>query len=383
MNANGRYRGAGIGDYTGDGTTINISGGTVTSLGGENAAGIGKGYYDLNPANPTVLNLDGGTLTVKMGATAADGYDMNLMIKTTTGEAFSQGGTIKLGTAQSGLTISGSVLGIFPFDFNSNIITDGNTILTATQESPSGYFKLSPTETGMQLIRQADNLIWKYSSDTTVPSLIAGTVTRSSNTAANVRFTSNEWGQYYYSIVGDEASPPFIDTSGEGAYCSAAETSINLTTINEEAKDIYIAVKDPAGNVNVPLKIDIASTAYTVTYNGNGNTGGTVPTDNTNYHTSDSVTVKSSTGIILNGYPSIGWCTLADGSGTSYRTDDTFTMGTTNAALYAKWGTQTQTNTTSTSTSTIPAGTVGVSYTNNLGTGKTVDAIPGLTYEFP
>jgi uncharacterized protein (TIGR02145 family)/uncharacterized repeat protein (TIGR02543 family) len=77
---------------------------------------------------------------------------------------------------------------------------------------------------------------------------------------------------------------------------------------------------------------------FTATYLGNGNTGGTVPTDANAYEQGETVTVKTNSGnLARTGYTFTGWNTAADGSGTSYAGTATFTMGTANVTLYAKW----------------------------------------------
>ena len=77
---------------------------------------------------------------------------------------------------------------------------------------------------------------------------------------------------------------------------------------------------------------------YTVTYNGNTNTSGSVPVDGSSPYTSGStVTVLGNTGpLIKTGYTFTGWNTLANGTGTSYSPSSTFTI-TSNRILYAKW----------------------------------------------
>ena len=83
---------------------------------------------------------------------------------------------------------------------------------------------------------------------------------------------------------------------------------------------------------------NIASGSYTVTYNGNGNTGGSVPVDSTNYQAGQSVTVLGNTGsLVETGYSFAGWNTQANGSGTTYTQAQTFTMGSANVSLYARW----------------------------------------------
>ncbi len=77
---------------------------------------------------------------------------------------------------------------------------------------------------------------------------------------------------------------------------------------------------------------------YTITYNGNGSTGGTVPTDNNIYADGQKVTVIDNTGNLMkSGYTFAGWNSQADGKGTSYAAGATFTMGDSDVTLYAKW----------------------------------------------
>jgi uncharacterized protein (TIGR02145 family)/uncharacterized repeat protein (TIGR02543 family) len=95
----------------------------------------------------------------------------------------------------------------------------------------------------------------------------------------------------------------------------------------------------PMGSANVTLYAQwTLKPTFTVSYNGNGNTGGTVPADANNYETAASVTVKTNTGsLVRTGFTFTGWNTAADGSGTVYSANATFPMGNTNVTLYAQW----------------------------------------------
>ncbi|MBN1409632.1 MAG: InlB B-repeat-containing protein, partial [Spirochaetales bacterium] len=95
------------------------------------------------------------------------------------------------------------------------------------------------------------------------------------------------------------------------------------------------------GNITLTAKWSLNPT-YTVTYNGNGNTSGTVPVDSTSYETGAQVTVLANTGnLAKTGYNFTGWNTASDGSGTSYSAGNHFNMGSANVILYAKWTVQT------------------------------------------
>jgi uncharacterized repeat protein (TIGR02543 family) len=97
------------------------------------------------------------------------------------------------------------------------------------------------------------------------------------------------------------------------------------------------------GTANVTLYAIWTSTGgggsgYTVTYDANGATGGTVPVDSGSYSTGQTVTVLGNTGSLTNtGYTFAGWQTKADGSGKAYTPGKTFAMGGASVTMYALW----------------------------------------------
>ena len=76
---------------------------------------------------------------------------------------------------------------------------------------------------------------------------------------------------------------------------------------------------------------------YSISYNGNGNTTGTIPVDNISYLAGTSVTVLDQNTLAREGYTFIGWNTASDGSGTNYATSSALTMPVNGITLYAKW----------------------------------------------
>lgn len=78
-------------------------------------------------------------------------------------------------------------------------------------------------------------------------------------------------------------------------------------------------------------------TGETVTYDGNGSTGGSAPVDSGSYTSGDTVTVLSnSEGFTRTGYTFDHWNTQSNNGGTSYDPADTFTS-LTSVTLYAQW----------------------------------------------
>jgi hypothetical protein len=153
----------------------------------------------------------------------------------------------------------------------SNTLTYSGSIGTnPAQVTTAGSGTSSYTIAGMMMGVDLLTATFAHTSapDNTAPVLTAGTVSRTSDTGATVKFTSTEDGQCYYQVVADNAGDPNINTSGAGALYAASEVIIPLTSLTAGAKDIWIYFKDAAGNIG-KLKIDIP--AYT---SGGGGGGG-------------------------------------------------------------------------------------------------------------
>lgn len=93
--------------------------------------------------------------------------------------------------------------------------------------------------------------------DTTAPELTAGTVNRTSDTDATITFTSDEAGTCFYKVVDSGAGEPSDIIFGDGMTMASGENTITLTELSAGAKDIYIVVKDAAGNQSTTLKMEI------------------------------------------------------------------------------------------------------------------------------
>ena len=78
---------------------------------------------------------------------------------------------------------------------------------------------------------------------------------------------------------------------------------------------------------------------YTVIYNGNNNTGGTVPEDSSSpYEYGETVTVLNNAGnLVKTGYTFFGWNTQVDGNGINRTVGSIFDIGPSDVTLFAKW----------------------------------------------
>lgn len=76
---------------------------------------------------------------------------------------------------------------------------------------------------------------------------------------------------------------------------------------------------------------------YSITYDGNGSDGGTVPVDSGGYGEGGAAVVLAPGTLSRFGYEFLGWNTQPDGSGDSYTAGDMITMPAENVTLYARW----------------------------------------------
>ncbi|AWM13446.1 hypothetical protein DI487_05960 [Flavobacterium sediminis] len=135
--------------------------------------------------------------------------------------------------------------------------------------------------------------------------------------------------------------PAAYTVDGGGATNLAAGTTYTMSGLTATS-EVEFYQKD--GSSSNRIYVDFFEvtyisgvSTYTVTYDGNGNTGGSVPTDANAYNSGDTVTVLGNTGGLTNtGYTFNGWNTANDGSGIAYATSTTFTI-TANTTLYAQW----------------------------------------------
>jgi uncharacterized repeat protein (TIGR02543 family) len=72
----------------------------------------------------------------------------------------------------------------------------------------------------------------------------------------------------------------------------------------------------------------------TITFDGNGFTGGSTSSQNINTASSANLTAN---GFTRSGYTFAGWNTASDGTGIFYADQESYTMGTTSVTLYAQW----------------------------------------------
>ncbi|MCL2067625.1 MAG: hypothetical protein FWG99_09195 [Treponema sp.] len=120
-----------------------------------------------------------------------------------------------------------------------------------------------------------------FDSDTTAPSLSAGSINRTSNTAATITFSTDEAGTaYYVRLASGDPAPAGAAVKSTGTSLSAVVVGPNSkpVTLTAGPWDIYVVVEDSAGNISAPLKIEAPAYVPAVNFNSvsaNGSSGTT------------------------------------------------------------------------------------------------------------
>ena len=213
----------------GDGASLDTNGKTITVESGGKLEGepTGSGTVKIAPTITTESLPDGEVGTVYSQTLTATG-DPTITWNVTSG------------TLPAGLTLG----------------TNTGTISgTPTAEEAPTFTVTATNASGSDSKEYTIQIAAK--SDTTPPTLTAGTVNRSSDKDATVTFNSNEAGTYFYNVVDGGASEPTDITSGTSYNLNSDTNTITLTDLTAGAKDIYIVAKDAAGNQSATLKIEI------------------------------------------------------------------------------------------------------------------------------
>jgi hypothetical protein len=235
------------------------------------------------------------------------------------------------------------------------------------------------------------------------PTLSNGSATRTSKTAATVKFTSSEAGSYFYQVVDHGAAAPTVDTSKNGTSAVKGENTITLSNLTGDARDIYIVVVGAAGGESTALKVEIPAYGsgsetpdtgkFTITINAPK--GGTITTNRTKADKGDEiiVTVTPDSGYQMVA-DSLTYTLAVDGGETVKITNNRFTMPAGNVTITCKWETATTTvkgitsfsingvagavnNSTNTITITMPRGTDVTKLTPTISTNGVKSLTPG------
>ena len=293
----------------GSGSAAVTTGNTLSTVIVGNGSGISRGGYSLVGWNTSAdmtgtEYLLGGTLVMPAGGVTlyADWNPNSYSVSYSTGGPAVASGSYQTGgliTLPAAPTYSG-------YTFNGWFVAASGGSALPSPYAPSGYGPIT-------LYAQ-----WTANSQTVTYDANSGSGTVASlntNTGASVSLA--------------DGSP----LSRTGYALSRWNTAANGSGTNYA---LSATVSIPAGGLT--LYAVWAPINYSVAYNNNSATAGSVPSDNASYNIGQTITVSGNSGnLVRTGYTFGGWNTASDGSGTTYQSGNQFTIGSSSVTLYAKW----------------------------------------------
>ncbi len=264
---------------------------------------------------------------------------------------------------------SAPVDGSSPHNFNTTV-----TVLGAGGLTRTGY-----TFAGWNTAANGSGTAYAAGATFTVPA--ANTTLYAQWTINSYTVTYDGNGNTGGSAPVDGSSPynynSTVTVTGAGSLIRTGYTFAGWNTAANGSGTAYAANATFAIAANTTLYAQWTINSYTVTYDGNGNTGGSAPVDGSSpYNYNSTVTVTGAGSLIRTVYTFAGWNTAANGSGTAYVVGATFTMPAANTTLYAQW----TINTSYSAPSATGTGTITASFTGGgAGCGYAVSQFIPLT----
>lgn len=289
----------------------------------------GDYVYEVSGSNATITGYTGlgGDITIP---TTLDGYTV-----TSIGDGAFEGCH-----SLTNVTIPNSVTSIDRFAFaecyNLTNVTIPNSVASIGDSAFYYCFSLTSVTIPNSIISISFGTFFKCSSLTNV--IIPNSVTSigngafngcSSLTSVNIPASITSIGD---SAFADCSSLVIANFFGDAPPTIGTDVFFNVSP----EFTIYYLVGATGFDV-LPWTSYTRISGYSITYDGNGNTSGTVPAASI-HPSGDTITVLGNTGnLVKTDYEFVGWNTKADGTGKDYGAGATFVMGTANVILYAHW----------------------------------------------
>lgn len=331
-----------------------------------NSTGTGGDAYAVGAAYSTTANLNlfaKWTAAARSVAYALDGGSSSATTTTLTGKVvgntitlpasntMSKTGYVFAGWNDGTTTFAGGATWTVPASDNNFTLTAQWTTQTLSYSYDTNGGGTAPaggTKTyGQTLVLEASTGLSKTGftfagwNDGSTTHLAGATI---SLTASKV-FVA-QWNAQSYSIIyngngsnsGSVTAGSYV--AGGVPYAIAAngftKTGYTFAGWKDASNNSFTVGSGYSTAANLVLTAQWIASSYTVTYNGNGSTGGTVPPNAT---LTTGVTFNASTNsgtLVKTGYTFTGWNTQANGLGTDYAAGGDVTT-TANLILFAKW----------------------------------------------
>lgn len=290
-----------------------------------------RGYCTVNATYCPLGYVDGGVQSYTVGAPTV-----------TTTEASSVAGTSA--TLRGTLTYAGTATWSFVYCASGTSGCSSTAITSGTAVAGSSASATSATAISAGVTGLTAGTTYYYqakavdSSYVTYGEILSFTTLKITTSSIPSGLTGSTYTTGFVGIGGSTSYTFSTASTLPGTFTLSPEGVLSGSSTTVGTYSITITMTDVSSGQTTTRTYSLVIKG-TVTYNGNGYTAGTAPTDGSSpYATGDTVTVLyNSLNLEQNGFTFAGWNTRADGQGTSYSGGDTFSMGSENVVLYAQW----------------------------------------------
>jgi uncharacterized repeat protein (TIGR02543 family) len=332
---------------------------TVTYYGNSNTGGSVPVDSSLYVSNIGVTVLDNVNSLVRTNYRFS-GWNTN---SGGTGTAYSPGDTFSMGSSNVSLYAvwTSYTSGKYYVTYNSNGATSGGVPVDTTSYSKNSTVSVFENVGGLN--KSGYMFVgWNTSADgsgTTYQDPSSSSPTTSFTTSNSDSTTSNrdivlyaKWTPLtYYAITydknGGEGTAP-VDTlsyiDGQSATLlgvgsmtpPAGKVFAGWNTKADGTGDFYSENETMLMNSSLTMYA-VWSSSYSIAYDANGASSGSVPSDSSSYATGASATIASAGSLALTNKVFLGWNTSSTGAGTGYSEGQVIQVGSSNLTLYAMW----------------------------------------------
>jgi uncharacterized repeat protein (TIGR02543 family) len=260
----------------------------------------------------------------------------------------------------------------YTLTYTYNGATGGNTTSSDTYTTGGTAITLpTPTKTGYTFAGwYAESNFVTQKTGTQTPSASATLYAKWANGTYTLTYT-------YNGATGGNGSASASYTTGGTAITLPTPTKTGYTFAGWYAESNFATsitgTQTPSTDATIYAKWTALN--YTLTYNSNSATGGSVPVDASNYNINGNASVAGNSGsLVRTGYTFAGWTLNSGGTGTVYNSGDALVFGSANQILYAKWTANTYTISYNTNGATGTQANASDSYTT-AGTAVTLSAV--------
>lgn len=284
---------------------------------------------------PIYLDNNSGNLT-------KPGYKFDGWSTATSGGTSYAAGFRYTATADITLYAKWTALPAFTISFNLNGATSGTApasltgvYSTATLPDQGTMLKTGSVFAGWNTA--ADGLGSAFAAGETLTPQAAMTLYAqwSANTTYTLTYDANTATSGTVPALATAASTYVVIDPNTGSLFKTGFVFSGWNTAADGSGTTYLGNNNFLLNANTTFYAKWTVANYTVTYSGNGNTGGTAPTAVTGVSVS-TVASANSGNLVKAGYTFVGWNTLPSGLGTDYAVGSTYSP-TSSSTLYAKW----------------------------------------------